>query len=176
MRAFTRRDTTTCSTQRTSQPKTSFQAIFRSSLVACGLAVGLLACNPASDTIPVQTVALVGQSFYLDLSSSRAWVVEERVLEAAESSPVSALAGGCRLELVSSPDGSVLDGATLLWVPESSQVGMHQIDVWFSSECSQAQDDMVSYEVEVQAPVQNPNAGLDATDDPNAPPDVHDFE
>ena len=176
MRASTRLDTAIRSTQHSLRQKTSLQKTFQTALLAVGLSVGLLACNPASDTIPVQTVALVGQSFYLDLSSSRAWVVEERVLEAAESSPVSVLSGGCRLELMSSPDGSILDGATLLWVPESSQVGMHQIDVWFSSECSQAQDDMVSYEVEVQAPIQNPNAGLDATDDPNAPPDVHDFE
>lgn len=147
----------------------------RNSLLALGLLgfglVGLTTgCNTGLETVAVQTSALVGQPFFLDVSTHQAWVNTERTLETADAKSEHGL--GCNAILLDGPLSATLSGMTIEWTPSSGDEGIASFLVEFSSGCGDVSNEAVNYEVPVKADPSNASGSTQTGSGTN----IHDLD
>lgn len=121
----------------------------RLALLCLGLAAPFTGCNLGMETVAVETSAVIGQPFFLDVSTHQAWVNSERTLETSDAR--AELNGGCNAVLLGGPTGSTLSGMTIEWTPSDADAGVASFVVEFTIGCGEASEDVVNYEVPVKA-------------------------
>jgi len=142
----------------------------RLSLLCLGLTALATGCNVGMETVSVGTSAVIGQPFFLDVSTHQAWVNSERTLETSDAR--SELGGGCNAVLLEGPAGSTLSGMTVEWTPSAEDAGGASFVVEFTVGCGEASEDIVNYEVPVKADSAN-HGSSNPTGTGNG---IHDFD
>ena len=125
-------------------------------------ATGFSACMGESAS-QLETEAYVDTLFTLDLLTYKS-------TNGGECQDLdTAIPRGCSVSLLTYPEGAVIDGGYLFWVPEAEQVGSHFVTIAYSEQCPvDAAGGAETIEIDVQK--------TDAPFDNHGESDVHDLE